>query len=160
MTDDPAEAGARILAEVIPRLGRMISAALESDPHVSLSLRQYRMLERLSERPHRTTELARSSGVTQPTASAAIASLKTRNLVARSPDPGDGRAGIIELTDAGRATLTAARQRVLERLMLVTSEMTPDEVHGLASAHDGLIRGADRARAMLQSTQGARRGRA
>jgi len=43
MVDDPALSAARMLAELVPRLARMIASALEGDPAVALSLRQYRI---------------------------------------------------------------------------------------------------------------------
>lgn len=146
---DPAESAAQTLAELAPRLGRIIAGALESDSEIALSLRQYRMLERLSERPHRTGELATVSGVTQPTASAAIASLETRGLVARKPDPLDRRATLIEISDSGRQILATAKARVLQRLMVVTAEMTAEDAQELAALQPILLKGMDRLRDRL-----------
>ncbi len=146
---DPAESAAHTLADLAPRLGRIIAGALESDSDIALSLRQYRMLERLTERPHRTGELATVSGVTQPTASAAIASLETRGLVDRKPDPADRRATLIEISDSGREVLVAARARVLQRLMVVTAEMTAEDAEALAVLQPILVKGMDRLRDQL-----------
>jgi DNA-binding MarR family transcriptional regulator len=49
----------------------------------------------------RITLLAKLLGVTQPTASDAIAALERKALVERRPDPGDGRATCVHLTAAG-----------------------------------------------------------
>lgn len=146
---DPAESAAQTLAELAPRLGRIIAGALESDSEIALSLRQYRMLERLTERPHRTGELATVSGVTQPTASAAIASLQTRGLVDRKPDPLDRRATLIEISDSGRQILATAKARVLQRLMVVTAEMTAEDAQELAALQPILLKGMDRLRDRL-----------
>lgn len=146
---DPAESAAQTLAELAPRLGRIIAGALESDPEIALSLRQYRMLERLTERPHRTGELATVSGVTQPTASAAIASLEARGLVDRKPDPLDRRATLIEISDSGRQILATAKARVLQRLMVVTAEMTAEDAQELAALQPILLKGMDRLRDRL-----------
>lgn len=146
MTVQGAQLAAQILAELAPRLGRIIANALETDPNIALSLRQYRMLERLTERPHRTGELALVSGIAQPTASAAVASLKTRGLVDRKPDPADGRAALIEINDAGRDMLAAAKERVLQRLSIVTAEMTTEHANSLATLQPILVSGMDRAR--------------
>jgi DNA-binding MarR family transcriptional regulator len=151
MADAPAEHAARILADLVPRLGRLISGALETDPDLSLSLRQYRMLERLSERPHRTTELATTSGVSQPTATAAVTSLEARGLVARTADPQDRRATLIVLTEPGRTTLDKAKRRLLQRLALVTADMTADDAAALARLQPVLVAGMDRARAQLRA---------
>lgn len=151
MTNDGAHAAAQTLVELAPRLGRIIASALETDPEVALSLRQYRLLERLMDRPHRTGELATISGVTQPTASAAVASLEARGLVDRRPDPADKRATLIEINENGRSTLTAARRQVLHRLSVVTAEMTSEDAAALAALQPILTKGMDRLRDELKA---------
>lgn len=151
VTERGARFAALILAELAPRLGRIISNALETDPEIGLSLRQYRMLERLTERPHRTGELATISGIAQPTASAAITSLEARELVDRYPDPADRRATLIAINDAGRNVLAIAKDRVLERLELVTADMTSADAEALAAVQPVLIAGMDRLRDELRA---------
>lgn len=155
MAAEAAESAARTLAEVVPRLGRLIASALEADAGVALSLRQYRVLQRLVERPHRTGELATSSQVTQPTASSAVASLEARGLVTRQPDPADRRATLIVLTDAGRAMFDLATERILERLMIVTRGMSADQVEALEGLKPTLVEGMDRARRELRLARDA-----
>lgn len=154
MAEPKARSAAQTLAEFVPRLSRIIANALISSPEIALSLRQYRLLERLADRPHRTTELATRSDVTQPTASAAIAALESRGLVARTSDPSDRRATLIELTDAGRATFAAARAQVLAELTIVTSELTPADGKALAAMQPALVRGMDRLRGVQKQTSG------
>jgi DNA-binding MarR family transcriptional regulator len=156
MAEDVADTAAQVLAELVPRLARVIAGALEADPEVALSLRQYRILERLAERPHRTTELATTSGVTQPTASAAVTSLETRGLVARAADPDDRRATLIALTDAGQAILDTAKDRILDRLRLVTAEMSEADAAALGRLQPILVAGMDRAREQLRGERLAR----
>lgn len=146
MTSESAQSAAESLAELAPRLGRIIANALESDPGIALSLRQYRLLERLTDRPHRTGELATGAGVTQPTASAAVASLEARGLVARKPDPDDRRATLIEINDRGSAVFAEARERVLQRLSIVTADMTAEDAGALAALQPILVTGMDRLR--------------
>jgi DNA-binding MarR family transcriptional regulator len=155
MGERAAVAAARALAEVVPRLARLIAGALETDAEVALSLRQYRILERLAERPHRTTELASTSGVSQPTASAAVASLEARGLVTREPAPDDRRATRILLTPPGQATFTTAKRRVLERLMLVTSDIGGEDAEALQRLQPVLLEGMDRAREELLAERAA-----
>lgn len=143
MSQEGARAAAETLAELAPRLGRVIANALESDPDVALSLRQYRMLERLTGSPHRTGELATISGVSQPTASAAIASLEARGLVDRNTDPADRRATLVRINDAGRHVLATANARVLRDLSVVTAQMTTADAVALAELHPILDKGMD-----------------
>lgn len=151
MTSEGAQSAARSLAELAPRLGRIIANALESDAAIALSLRQYRMLERLTARPHRTGELASVSGVTQPTASAAVSSLEARGLVNRRPDPADRRATLIEINVRGSSVLTKAKERVLQRLSVVTAEMTVEDAEALAALQPILVKGMDRLRDELRA---------
>lgn len=157
MTEEAARSAAHTLAELAPRLGRIIASALETDPHIALSLRQYRMLERLTERPHRTGELATVSGIAQPTASAAVATLEARGLVDRKRDPADRRATLIEINEAGRRMLVVAKDRVLERLSIVTAEMTEQDAAALAALQPILVKGMDRLRDELKAGDRDRR---
>lgn len=151
MTEEPAEIAARVLAEVVPRLGRVIAGAVDSDPEILLSLRQYRVLERLTERPHRMGELASASEISQPTASAAVTSLEGRGLVDRVPDPADGRASLIAITPQGQETLGRARERVRERLLIVTSGMSARQAADLRRLQPVLQAGMDDMRAHIRS---------
>jgi DNA-binding MarR family transcriptional regulator len=54
------------------------------------------------------TDLARVLGVTQQAASKQVADLERRGLVRRRDDPEDGRARLVELSDAGRLAVEAA----------------------------------------------------
>jgi DNA-binding MarR family transcriptional regulator len=151
MVDEAAaQSAARTLAELVPRLARMIASALESDPAVSLSLRQYRLLERLSERAYRTSELASTSGVSQPTASTAVAALEARGLVQRTADARDRRASLIELTDEGQTVLGLAKARVLERIARVTRDINAQDAAALQRLLPLLADGMDRTRAELR----------
>lgn len=151
MTYEAPQAAARSLAELAPRLGRIIANALETDPMIALSLRQYRLLERLSARPYRTGELATVSGVTQPTASAALTSLEARGLVYRTRDPADRRATLIAISEQGSSHLAVAQDRVLQRLSVVTADMTTEDADALANLLPILTKGMDRLRDQLRA---------
>ncbi|HSP61021.1 MAG TPA: MarR family transcriptional regulator [Ornithinimicrobium sp.] len=70
--------------------------------------------------PVRSRDLARSEGLDPSTMSRRLASLAERGLVAREPDPADGRAHLLRLTDAGRE---AVRQERGRRVTLVTDAL-------------------------------------
>lgn len=135
-----------MLADLAPRLGRVISKALESDEGDQLTLRQYRLLERLTEHPHRTTELAATSGVSQATASSAISALESRGWVQREPDPEDGRATLLVISDEGLRVWASGRERVLRRLGVVTAQMQQPDADALRALYPILAAGMDRLR--------------
>ena len=70
--------------------------------------------------PRRVCDLAEADGPDASTVSRRVAALADRDLVARTPDPQDGRAHRITLTDLGRAVLHAERHR---RAALVTDAL-------------------------------------
>ena len=145
--DQPAETVARALASFVPRLARNIAVALQEEPSLQLSLRQLRILERLAERPHRTSELAVHSMVSQPTATAAVAPLEVRGLVRRLPDPEDRRAYLVELTADGSTLLRDAHERIQQRLLTIVGEVSPGEAADVERLGTSLIDGMERARA-------------
>jgi DNA-binding MarR family transcriptional regulator len=145
MADDDRSA-ASALAEFVPRMARVIAVALQSDPSVALTIRQYRTLERLLAGPLRTSELASSSNVSQPTATTVINSLEVRDLVVRRPDPDDGRASLLEITAMGRTTFESAHHRVLDRLAVITHDLDDKSTAALWEMVPLLLAGMDRAR--------------
>ena len=61
--------------------------------------------------PLSTVELASAERVRPQSMGQTLAELETQGLVSRRPDEADGRRTLLELTDAGRQTLTEDRQR-------------------------------------------------
>jgi len=145
MADDDRSA-VSALAEFVPRLARVIAVALQSDPSVALTIRQYRTLERLLAGPLRTSELASFSDVSQPTATTVISSLEARDLVVRTPDPDDGRASLLEITTLGRTTFESAHHRVLDRLAVITEDLDDQAAAALWEMVPVLLAGMDRIR--------------
>jgi DNA-binding MarR family transcriptional regulator len=66
--------------------------------------------------PQRVTELAEHEMVTQPTMTCILDRLERDGRVERRPDPADGRARRVEITDAGRALLQERAHRRAEAL--------------------------------------------
>jgi len=107
----------------------------------------------LAEGPRRIVDLAQGLDVSKQAASQTVADMASRKLVRRRPDPEDGRATLIELTERGRKALETARRfhasyeaELVDRLgvrrsaalragleSIVDAELAPDE-------RDGLIR--------------------
>jgi len=145
MDEAPAERVVETLAAFVPRLARNIVVALDEHPSLQLSLRQLRILERLAERPHRITELAVQSMVSQPTATLAIAALAARGAVSRRSDPGDRRAILVELTSEGTALLAESRERIRARLRAIVGDVSEVEADVIERLGRHLLDGMDRA---------------
>ena len=78
----------------------------------SLSLAQVSVLGHLERNgPTGTSALAATERVRPQSMAATVAALEAAAMVTRRPDPDDGRRALIELTDAGRATIVADRRR-------------------------------------------------
>jgi len=70
--------------------------------------------------PQRGTDLARSLGLDPSTMSRHVSTLVRRELVHRVPDPADGRAQLVEATEAGRLLhrrLLAQRTTEMHRML-------------------------------------------
>ena len=87
----------------------------------------------LDERALTVSELAGRLGVSKQGAAQIVDDMHRRHLVVRRPDPDDGRARLLELTDRGRAVLAAARRfhRAFETRLV--EELGPEPVAGLVA---------------------------
>ncbi|WP_218639508.1 MarR family winged helix-turn-helix transcriptional regulator [Streptomyces acidiscabies] len=93
--------------------------------------------------PRRVTELARSEQMSQPGVTQVITRLERDGLVERRPDPADGRASLVHITDAGRAIGEARYADRSRHLVGLVAELTPDERQALAAALPALARLAE-----------------
>ena len=85
--------------------------------------------------PTTSSALARLEGISPQSMGATLGALEARGLVARRPDPGDGRRAILSLTEAGRQVLRGRRNVRIERLAAVLADgFTPEEQEALATA--------------------------
>ncbi|MDG4864635.1 MarR family transcriptional regulator, partial [Streptomyces sp. T-3] len=89
---------------VFLRRARASSGEMAREVHPELEPAAYGLLVRLEEAgPQRATELAGYIGVGKATMSRQLRALEELGLVARTPDPMDGRAALLRLTEEGRA---------------------------------------------------------
>lgn len=95
------------LLAVTARLNRWATSKAQLD----VSPAQARMLAHLEQvGPLRTSDLAKLDHSSQPTMTAQVQRAETDGWVSRFADPDDRRASLIDLTEAGRAVLYAARR--------------------------------------------------
>ncbi|MFI0900044.1 MarR family winged helix-turn-helix transcriptional regulator [Streptomyces sp. NPDC020983] len=95
---------------VLFRRARAASGEMARAVHPDLEPAAYGLLVRLQEaEPERATDLASYFGVGKATMSRQLRALEDLGLVAREPDPADGRAYLMRLTPEGRARFARVR---------------------------------------------------
>ena len=75
----------------------------------------------------RVTALAEADALTQPSATSLVNRLVSAGLVERMPDPHDGRACLVGLTDQGRDQLQAYFDHAAEVMRPGIARLTADE---------------------------------
>lgn len=130
---ESATRGARELRVVLSRLRRRLKET--SDPR-DLTASQTSVLSRLSKDGAATaSELAAAERVRPQSMAAILAALDERGLIARRPDPGDGRRQLVSLSDAGRELVEDKRRAGEEWLARALQErFTESERHSLIEA--------------------------
>lgn len=94
---------------------------------------RFRALEALADGPRTVTELAELIGVDQPRASRLVAFGVKAGVLRKAQDPADARRAIVELTDAGRGAIAAARARRRSSLDRGLTGFTDEEVEQFAT---------------------------
>ncbi|MFD4140161.1 MarR family transcriptional regulator [Streptomyces sp. NBC_00390] len=118
---------------VFLRRARASSGEMAREVHPELEPAAYGLLVRLEEGgPQRATELAAYFGVGKATMSRQLHALEDLGLVAREPDPADGRASLVRLTDEGVTRFRHVRDARRDRYMSKLAGWDPREVAELA----------------------------
>lgn len=107
---DPAFLALERELAVFLRRARASSGEMAREVHPDLEPAAYGLLVRLEESgPQRATDLAAYFGVGKATMSRQLRALGDLGLIARDPDPADGRAALIRITTEGRERFTRVR---------------------------------------------------
>jgi len=114
---DPTERCARQILEVVPRAMRFLREEMRQGAGTALSIPQFRVLAYLGRSPGASlSAVARTVGVTDPTASLMVNRLVKRGLVTRAGDPAERRRVMLALTNRGAARLERARSHARARV--------------------------------------------
>ncbi|GAB3157986.1 MarR family transcriptional regulator [Micromonospora sonneratiae] len=125
MTDDGISAVERELTMLLRR-ARAVSGEVAREVHPELEPTAYGLLVWLRRcGPTRLTDLAGRVGTSKGTLSRQIHALESMGLLQRQPDPVDGRAFLLEVTDEGHRRFTAARSARIEQLRQVLANWSP-----------------------------------
>lgn len=140
LSEDERAAWLRLVA-VVELLPGVLDAQLRRDAH--LTHFEYFVLAMLSEAEDRTLRMAALAQFTNATParlSHVVRRLEERGLVHRSPFPGDGRATLAQLTEAGwDALVAAAPGHVANVRRHVIDPLTPEQVEQLHEIGDALL---------------------
>jgi DNA-binding MarR family transcriptional regulator len=84
--------------------------------------------------PATSAELARQEQISPQSMGATLGALEKRGLIARSPDPNDGRCVVLALTESGRAALSERRRARVDQLAQGLAGFSPAELEQLHAA--------------------------
>ncbi|MFE2496021.1 MarR family winged helix-turn-helix transcriptional regulator [Streptomyces scopuliridis] len=100
----------QVAADLTAVVGRLLRRLRTPSPDCPLTPSQRAVLARLnSEGPSTTAALARAEYVRPQSMRLTLGALEKQGMVARTPDPRDGRQSVVSVTDAGRTTIAEAR---------------------------------------------------
>lgn len=105
-----------------------------ADIHPQLDYGNFTFLLAIADAPDgiRGSELADDLTVHKSTASRSVAALERLGLVSRVPDPDDGRAQLLVLTQIAAERVGAYRRSSHERLVTLLDDWQPDEIASFA----------------------------
>lgn len=137
------------IAFALARIGTVLKSFAWADTEtLGVNPTQAQILARLAARgPLRVGDLAADLGVSQPTASDAVAALLRKGMLERRPDPGDGRAARLHLTTPGAAVAATARAPAPVMLAALATLPAADRA-AMQRGLVGLIRALQMARAI------------
>ena len=143
--DQPAFLALERELTVLFRRARAKQGEMAREVHPDLESAAYGLLVRLDEcGRQRATELAAYIGVGKATMSRQLRALEDLGLVAREPDPADGRAWLITLTPEGQARVGRVREARRARYARRLAGWDPREVTELARLLHELNRGMEK----------------
>lgn len=123
------------ITEAAHILREFVLTVVRTSPQTSLSRTAAGTLSVLDRKgPQRITTLADGEAVTQPAMTGLIQRLESTGLVARQPDPADGRATLITITDQGRSTLTDRRRKHDDAIAARVAALDPTRLSQLLAA--------------------------
>jgi len=118
---------------MLVRRTRSASWRMAQQVHRDVDAAAFGLLTRLAEAGgSRPTDLAEFFGVGKPTVGRQLACLERLDLVARRPDPDDGRAHIVDLTEHGRTWMATQRERRQDVLGAHFAQWSDDDLTELA----------------------------
>jgi DNA-binding MarR family transcriptional regulator len=138
-TAETAAAGATPSAEetaavLLTAIGKLYRRIRQTKVLGDLSLPESSALSQLRHGPATSAQLAKAEHISPQSMGATLGTLEQKGLVARSPDPDDGRRVILSLTPAGADTVNAKRSRRTQQLTGALEHFSPAQRRQLIEA--------------------------
>jgi DNA-binding MarR family transcriptional regulator len=141
-TSERLATGMARLVRTAKHLGHRVAADLHGDlPSFGWAL----LMPLEQDGEQRCSELAGQAGVDVSVASRQVSALERAGYVQRRPDPIDGRASLISLSDAGAAALARTRDARSQWATEALSDWSEDEARQVTALLEKLADGLDRA---------------
>ena len=131
-------------------IDQLASNAFERALPANITRAQFTVLHhfiRLGLTEQSPAQLADAIQVTRGTMTSTLARMERSGLVSISPDPNDGRAKVVSITDAGKAMRASCIAAVVPLLPLVEQSLTADELQLVMQLLQRLRQRLDGARA-------------
>ncbi len=127
--------------ELAETLERLLRVSLRTNAPGDLSLSTAAALSTIARvGPMRLTELTALEHLTQPAMTQLVTRLERDGLAERRPDPEDGRAVLVTITDAGRMLIAARRATRAERVAAFFDELPAEDRASIIAALPALGR--------------------
>jgi len=141
------------LVRVMKLLGAMRQHAPRVHPGVEPTA--YPILFSLVDGPRRVSSLAECVHSDVSTVSRQVTSLVSHELIAKLPDPDDGRATMVSLSDQGHALVAELKQRRGEWFRVMLEDWEPEEAEAFIVALERLTASFQATRDRLMRASGA-----
>jgi DNA-binding MarR family transcriptional regulator len=117
-------------------IGLLLRRMRQQQPDGALTLPEGAAMTRLNRAgPTTSSALAKLEQISPQSMGATLAGLEARGLVARHPDPADGRRVVLSVTEAGQRILQDKRNARTDQLaQALSAGFTADEIRQLAVA--------------------------
>ncbi len=126
---DKLEECARQLLDNVPQVMRFIRTEMRSHRGYDLSVPQFRTLTFVNRNPEASlSQLADHLGLTLPSVSKLVDGLVNQKLVSRRESVVDRRRLRLALTRAGEELLSSARQATQDKIKMVLSDLSSNEL--------------------------------
>jgi DNA-binding MarR family transcriptional regulator len=130
--------------QLVVSMHRLVRGLRQSVTAPRLQPTQLLVLSELHQHgPMRIGEIAVRALCSQPTATTVVAGLETVGFVSREPDPADGRATIVGITEQGRETIISVAHGEAELLSVRMADLSDEELAVLRAASPVLRRLAE-----------------